>query len=344
MVLEDELPLSKELILSKVSQAEIFMKYLQIEDVSFKKHYPNRLRKDDFPSCSFFVSNKTNMIVFNDFSWRMFDCFNVVEVLYHVKFHKALEIIANDFNIRNKYIESTEQQVTIINNPIKRITRIKARDFTIPELQFWSIGGFKVQQKQLNARNIFAVENWLETKVDATYNYFENCRMTFAYKWCKDTFQMYMPKANKDLGYRRFANPVGIRFGDIEFLPKTGKFCIITKAKKCSFFLSLFRLPSFFLINERIMLSDEEMNKLYNRFDHVFTLFDNDLTGIKLSQEYRHKHGTVPLLIKRQYGKDFTDFLANVGRDKVLDTINYLIEYYDLGNPTSYITELESIS
>jgi hypothetical protein len=96
--------LTKDYILSKISEEAIFCEYLEIKSVDFNKHYINVLRQDDIPKCSFFVRDSDNRLIFNDFAWRQFDCFDVVKQKYNVSFFRALEIVAERFNLLDNVI------------------------------------------------------------------------------------------------------------------------------------------------------------------------------------------------------------------------------------------------
>lgn len=92
------LQLTKELILSRVSEESIMEHYL---GVPVKKGlFCSPLRSDKHPTCTFYRSPKTGELIYKDFgSDHRGNCFSVVMYKFNCSYGKALGIIANDFNI-----------------------------------------------------------------------------------------------------------------------------------------------------------------------------------------------------------------------------------------------------
>src|SRR5205085_2779390 len=106
--------ITKEFILSRISEERIFIKYLGLEPVD-RGSFCNPLRpNDDDPGCSFYVDRR-GVWKFHDiaagYNW---DCFNVVEFSYNFSFKEALIRIAIDFgilegNVSNHYIAKKQK-------------------------------------------------------------------------------------------------------------------------------------------------------------------------------------------------------------------------------------------
>lgn len=321
--------LTKDYILSKVSEEAIFCEYLEIKSVDFTKHYINVLRQDDIPKCSFFVRHTDNRLIFNDFAWRQFDCFDVVKQKYNVSFFRALEIVAERFNLLENVIPYDSSKKVILSVKAKYSIRIKRKKFSKWDLAFWNIGGLNISYETLQYYNIFSIECFWEY-VDNEQRFYNNLKQTFAYHFPDDTdeykYQIYSPNKRKD--QRRFINPSGIKFGDLEYLDRTQDYVIITKSKKDAFYQKLFGLNTCFIIHEKIRPSDiiihilAKMGKVFNTQIKIFTLFDNDWTGMRQSVVYKQA-GCIPLLFPKQEGKDFTEFLTKFGKETVIETIEY---------------------
>lgn len=317
--------ITKEYILSKVSEIDIFERYLEISSVSLNKFYTNILREDSFPKCSFYVRDTDNRLIFNDFAWRQFDCFDVVKQKYGVSFIKALEIIANDFGLikNTKVVEARKELLSV---KAKYGLRIKRKHFSKRDLDFWNIGGLDVSYKVLQDNSIFSIECYWEY-VNNEQRFYDNLKCTFAYHFPDESdlfkYQIYSPL--KDKHQRRFINPTGIKYGDFEFLNTEFEYVVITKSKKDAFYLRLFGINSCFIINEKIRASDVIPPLLLLMGDvQIFTLFDNDWTGKRQSIKYKQEFNTIPLLFNEDESKDFTEFLSKFGKDATTD----LIEYY----------------
>ena len=95
----EPIELSRELILNKYSEEEIFEFY----GVPIKKGlFCSKLRNDAHPTVSLY-RNKNGRLIVHDFGdGTSRDCFAYVQALFNVSYYMALQIIANDFGIINR--------------------------------------------------------------------------------------------------------------------------------------------------------------------------------------------------------------------------------------------------
>ena len=130
--------LSKELILRRVSEEEIFSFY----GVPIQKGlFCSKIRVDKNPTCSIY-RNKTGRLIVHDFGdGSSYDCFGYVQALFQVSYYTALNIIANDFGIIEK-IKLTKNKPKLEYNGEKveenttaRIN-VEIRDFNEKDLQW----------------------------------------------------------------------------------------------------------------------------------------------------------------------------------------------------------------
>ena len=94
--LVEEKPLTKEYILTKISEEAIFEHY----GVPIKKGlFCSRLRQDHKPTVGLY-RNKRGRLIMKDFGSDFSgDCFNYVMALFNVSYYMTLQIIANDFGL-----------------------------------------------------------------------------------------------------------------------------------------------------------------------------------------------------------------------------------------------------
>jgi len=91
------LTVTKEMILQKVSEEQLMEHYLGIRVQKGLVKSP--LRNDKNPTCSFY-RNKAGKLIFKDFGSDFCgDFITVVMHQFNCSFYKALQIVANDFNI-----------------------------------------------------------------------------------------------------------------------------------------------------------------------------------------------------------------------------------------------------
>lgn len=128
---------TKELILNKISEERIMEHYLGIHVKKGLVKSP--LRKDNNPTCSFY-RNKHGTLIFHDFSGHFSgDAFSVVMYKYNCDFYKALQIIANDFDIiKIPDIQINPPLIKYSDNKLEQnktaIIQVEIRDFQQYEL------------------------------------------------------------------------------------------------------------------------------------------------------------------------------------------------------------------
>jgi len=294
-----EYNITKEVILSKVSEEEIFKYYLGFEP-STVGSYVNKLRGDDDPGCSFYVNPK-GVWKFNDFAGGFnWDCFNVVQYAYNCSFKEALLYIARDFNL-------IKGDKTILNYPapIKREKpgmRIKSRSWTNADYEIWRQWG--IREERLDFFYVKPLEKawWVrEGKLEVSYFYTKN-DPAYAYDFGNDQYQIYMPF--RERGKRHLLVNTKIIMG-YEQLPETATNLCITKSFKdvmvFDIFSREFDLYAIAPASETILLSLEAFKNLYNRFDNIGTLFDFDRAGIRLMRKYEKEY-QLPF---RMFGKSY---------------------------------------
>ena len=132
----EETPLTKELILQKVSEEAIFEHY----GVPIKKGlFCSRLRQDRRPTVGLY-RNKRGRLIIKDFGSDFSgDCFSYVMALFNVSYYMALQIIANDFGIINRkdlkaHKPKIEPTGTKFEEQKSAIIQIQTREFKQNEL------------------------------------------------------------------------------------------------------------------------------------------------------------------------------------------------------------------
>lgn len=320
--------LTKAGILNNLSEEDIFARYLGVATVNEDDFYLNPLRSDRTPGCRFFRRATDNRLLFNDWAWRTFDCFDFVMLMYGLTFHQALLKIATDFNlISNNQTTTTTYKLKTYNKAVEKkklLLKVKRRNFLPEELAFWNIGRLEVDEELLRSNKIYAISSFWEFRGDKQIGHYTKQIMTFAYHFGGYNYQIYRPKQSRSK--RRFINSPDIKVGDLEFLDRSANHVLLTKSKKDAFFLRLLGVNSIFLITERVRPYPELLTAIQD-YPLKLTLFDNDFTGRRLSILYK-EHGFIPLLYPKDYGKDTYDTLKNYDKYFMLDLIEEVKTYY----------------
>lgn len=317
--------ITKEFILSRVSEEEIFKKYLGLEPTE-RGSYTNPLRPTDTsPGCSFYV-NPQGVWKFKDYAARYnWDCFNVVEFSYGLTFKEALIRIAIDFNIIDG--NSTNTYRVIKSKKIKSIPeiRIARRPWTKEDYKFWA--RLKATPERLEFFKVYPAQRaWLvydgELHLAYDYNSKDPCYIYHFPHYGSYEYKLYFPFRQKG----KFIHTNSKIFQGYEQLPKHAENLLITKSYKdviaIDFFSGDYDLYSGAPMSETVVILPELFTDLYNRFDNIGTLFDFDRTGITLARKYEKDYHTRSFFFGKQYRKtifkspvikDFSDYLIKYG-------------------------------
>ena len=94
-------------------------------------------------------------------------------------------------------------------------------------------------------------------------------------------------------------------------LPKNGNLCLITKAYKEVMLLSQEIAPAVCKYAERIIMNDQEITVLKNRFKYLVNWGDNDSTGHEVAKIYKERYNIPSIFTPNE--KDPTDFAEKYG-------------------------------
>lgn len=329
--------LTKELILEHYSEEQIMEFYLRVKVK--KGLWRNPLRNDKNPTCSFFRgTNKT--LLFKDFATgQCMNCFEVVETLYGCDYFKALKIIANDFNIiHDKTLKKTPGKINskYLKIEDKEISKIQVtrKEFTELELKWWN--KFGITPKILSYFDVYSCKYvFLNDALVAESS--QNCPI-YGYYGGKikqdnkkiELWKCYFPKRTS---YRFLGNYPAKKLQGYDKLPKKGKICVITKSLKDVMALHAYGIPACAPNSETVIPSEAVVNDLLQRFENVFTLWDNDYTGVTFLNKIKKKYPKLHCLIipRKLEAKDFSDLRAKYGKNRTRDFIVQYLKWYKNG-------------
>jgi hypothetical protein len=314
--------ITKSYLLSKYSE-ETYMEYYLGLKVA-KGLFCSPLRKDNTPTCSFY-KNKSGELIFKDFNGSFYGNFiNVVMEKFHVNYHQALKIIAEDFGLSNKHVDREIQPIkpstTVFKDEGPADIRIEVKDFTITEIQWW--GSYGITPDILKKYNVYSCQNvFLNGDLFKT-EYKDNFMFGY-YGGKKDKLELWRIYFPKQSTYRFLTNWPARKIQGYKQLPKTGKLCVITKSMKDVMCLYSLGISAIAPNSENLFISDNVLEDLKSRFKYIVVFYDNDLPGLQNMQKIKNKHKELNYFyIPRHYkAKDISDFHREYGRDKTLKFI-----------------------
>lgn len=307
-------PLTKDYILKNLTQEQIMEHYLGVP-IQFSRKICSPLRRDNNPTCGFRYAPSGDLY-FRDFAGHFAgNVFNVVQYIYSCSFAEALEIIANDFNLRDSgtKVERVEYNYDKIRESHQKNTeiQIKVRKFNNLDKDYWS--AYHISRQTLTHFGVYACEAvWLNGKM--VYRY-DKTDPAYAYRFEENVYKIYFPTRNK----MRFMCNTNVMQGYNQ-LPETGEFVVMTKSMKDVMCLYEFGVPAIAPQSESAYPEEGIVESLKERFTKVFTFYDFDYAGIKMAAEINRKYDIQPIFLTNgrfgtiDYGaKDFTDFVKAHG-------------------------------
>jgi hypothetical protein len=330
--IEDSPQITKEFILSKISQIDIIEYYIK-QRIDFTKTINSPLRKDSNPSFTF-KQYADGGIIGRDWSYgENYDCFRIVQELYRCSFVEALKIIANDFKLLNPralkgnpvYINHSDTLETKIlpDRPatIKKpkIITIQPHAFTKTDVDYW--GGYGIEIADLVKFSVKSCKYvWLNGDLIRQYS---TNNPVYAYEFTGygyKHYKVYCPLADRKKKWLFSGTSEDIE--GYELLPLLAPYVVITKSLKDVIVLYKYGVPAISLQGEGNKLEISLLDKLKRRFENIITFYDNDDAGIKGANKIQKDYNIPYILIPSEYKcKDISDFRLEYGDSATRDLL-----------------------
>ena len=285
-------PITLDYILSKVTEYDIYARYLGQFKVGFIYNSP--FRKDKNPSFGIFRSKKTGKLLFKDHGNGKF-----VELYTGItNYNDLLNQIVKDMQITNNTVLHSNKEVEKSTETVIGVVR---QDWTDIDKQYWS--QFGISLKTLKKFGVSSIKYYLcDGVVKGVYK--ENNPM-YAYK-VYDRFKIYRPLADKYTKWRNNLTPYDIQ--GYEQLPKKGDLLIITKSMKDVMCLYEMGYTAISPASESTFLTPDVIDALKLRFKCILICFDRDISGVKNMRKISLKTGLNGFLIHKKWkAKDISD-------------------------------------
>lgn len=323
--------ITKEFILTRINQEDIFRSYLNI-DVQLHKLYCSKFRNDKKPTCGFYKRN--NILLFHDFATNIhYNCFDIVKELYNCSYYKALNIIASDFKLidtKDSYKPSIKVKYSeniIEEEKSDTKIQIKIKDFSEEELKWWNSFGITLstlkKYKVYSCESVFLNEQYFtsSSKNNPIFGYYGGKKNNI------EQWRIYFPKRKS---YRFLSNwNHKLIQGSKQLQNKN--YCIITKSLKDTMCLHEFDINACAPNAETVIIPKLQFDKIKNKYNNIFILYDNDLAGVKNANKYKKQYNCKCIFIKRKYAKDISDLYKNINKSEFINVINEL--NYIINNP-----------
>lgn len=307
-----KIDITLDYILSKVSEYDIYAKYLGMFKVGYIYNSP--FRKDENPSFGIFQSKKSGQLLFKDYGTG--ECGNIVKFvgLYTglTNYNDILHRIVKDLNITNttrlkstKKYQSTETVIGIVRQP-----------FTEIDKQYWS--QFGITLDTLKKYDVNSIKYYLCNGI--VKSIYKDKNPMYAYK-VYNHFKIYKPLADKYTKWRNNLTDFDIQ--GFEQLPDKGDLLIITKSLKDVMVLHEMGYNAISPASESTWLPDKALKAILRRFKRVLINFDRDVPGIKNMRKISLKTGLNGFLIHKKFkAKDISDAVKLNGFETIKNWLN----------------------
>lgn len=251
--------------------------------------------------------------------------FQVVQELYNCNHYDALKIIHRDM-LEGK----NEKPIYDYNKEIEKLKEKKGKKHIRISRGNWNkeqidyLKSYHLDSKTCNRFNIHPVDTvFLEGRIHYKYNPYDPAlAYYFGDNNGEERWKIYFFKRKNSFRFLGNTNRIN---GWIQ-LPQTHKYIVLTKSLKDVACLSLFDIPAIAMQNETTLPYDYIIEELKTRFDHIYSLYDYDKTGLYLSKQLQELYGIKPFFFKNIPDvKDFSDYLKKNGKQKTLRLINYVL-------------------
>ena len=314
--------ITKEYILSRISQESIFNFYTGME-VTSKKLQLSPFRADNKVTVSYYRS-KNNIVYLHDFATNEhISCFEAVMRLYNINYYQALNKIAADFKLIDDYTPETRriEFQPELNETKSSIIQCQIKEFTTKELEWWK--SFGISEKLLKKFHVFSIQHvFLNGELKFTSS---EQNPIFGYYFGKDKngneqWKIYFPMRDS---FRFIGNLKKKVLQGYKQLPKEGDLLVITKSMKDVISLRGFGYYAIAPNSETLFISDKQLEEFKSRFKHILVFYDNDRPGKHNLWKIRKEHPDLNFFcLPKTLEKDFTDTIAKYGIERMKELIN----------------------
>lgn len=320
MIVDFSKVITKNLILSKVSEEEIFTKYgAPVQYGSFR----SPIRTDKKPTCNFYRRRDNRLCLIDHSGNFNGDCFDFAmrSVPGHLTFGKILNQIAVDFHLTDGVVMFDRKPIveTYIAREETCDIRVQRREWNAEDEKYW--GRWQFKKSTLELYHISPIERaWANG--EPIYAYMgRKGDEAYVYHFGQYDYKIYFPYRQKG----RFRHNNSWLLQGYLQLPASGEFLVITKSLKDVAKLYEFGIPAVAPMSETTIPSEDALAELSERFGRLIVLYDNDWPGkrqmVKIAKTYYEKFALEFIVFPQHYPKDFTDYFEQRGHQNTVDLI-----------------------
>lgn len=317
--------LSKDFILSQITEEQIFEKYLGISIGTLLdgRMFVNPLRSDFNPTCTFkYINGK---LKFRDWAdTKTLDCFDLVKSLANdCSFIDCLRLIAHHFSLlgaeeanKMKYVLDPNRLLELKKEQQKTIEiRIKRTDWTKNHISFINNYGLSIE----DVPNMFPIKCYWVNGIK-----YQLKTIMFAYHFndiFSDTYpfdyKIYCPFADKNKGELKFlhSNPKilqgedGLKFNNSTIIITSSYKDVNVLRKLVKIYPDIFYFDTAATMSETTPIHKEKLEFLKRKYKQIILYYNNDKPGIKSAETQSLEYGCSFIVNPEGFPKDPSDIV-----------------------------------
>lgn len=317
--------LKKEDILSQYLEEDVFSIVLGYKPEEGEL-LCSPLRKDLHPNCTFrYYNGYLQFVDFGNIYKNEFkkgskkiayDCFSFVQTYYKITDEQYLyNFILNALKEKNIQITPRNLERFYKKSDIKITYQI--RPYLLWDIKYWT-DQYGITLESLFEDKVFPIQNFTSV-ISNTTKYYDFFKLGYAYtEFESKNVKLYFPK-NK---LRFYTNCGNNDIGGINTIDYTQEYLIVTKSYKDYRVLRNLELNCIWFQNEGAFPDLEILLPLLNKFKNIYIFFDNDKTGIKVSEMLfdilsAYSLSTIYQIRLEDSDKDPSDLVKNKGQKEL---------------------------
>lgn len=315
--------ITKEYILDRVSQEDLFEKYLGSGVAYDGELFKSPLRSDRNPTCT--VYRNTDLFRFVDYAGPRYNIFDIVMLKNNCNLNDALNIIAQDFKLfrgttnrgvftatEGTYLPKKETEIKVIRQKFTEVDKAYWGQYHLKDPQIFE------RYETISCQYVFWTDKFTgELELKAIYN---KNNPIYAYSFRDNHWKIYFPfltdwrfRCNTDKlqGYNQ--------------LDKTGDILVWTKSLKDCMVFRLFGINAVAKQAETNYIKDEVIHDLKSKFKSHLIIYDDDNAGREGAARDSDQWGFPTKFIPFNEGKDISGYVKKHGLIKTGKLIETLL-------------------
>ena len=301
-------------LIDNIDQLQVW-RWLIGWNVHVDEKFVNPWRVDTKPGCWLYKWNSS--VYLSDFASSTFHgktCFHVIQMLYQCSWNQAVNMA---YNLEgSKLKESIKVEYNVSQERKKYKITYEKRDWRDFDIEFWN--SHKIYLDNLKEDNVYPITKYYlddmkfyADKLAYAFQFDNSCKIyqpdNIFFKWSTDVDENVVGMWNEE---------------------EVGDICIITKGYKEARQLRNNGFIIYWINGEKFYLKDDKLVSLFERFDNIYFIYDNDKAGKEESTKRMYEANTLletdkfkVIYLPEEGYNDIDEYFVNDKEEEILKWI-----------------------